>query len=130
MITARKVATTATLTAALLLAATATANAATYSFACKTPRFFGSAPCGSPFTVHANEIVRVNLVSSGGHEVLFSGYVEDDEVGETGYLHPGAAETVLWQNNRGHDVTMEVYARTASDDHIEVLAQGNYRVEP
>jgi hypothetical protein len=106
------------------------AYADTESFACKTPRFFGSTPCGAPFTVHPHDIVRVNLVSSGGHKVEFSGYVDGEHVGDTDYLHPGAVETYLWQNNGTNDVTMQVYAKTRPSDRTEVLAQGNYRIEP
>lgn len=118
------------MTTTLLLVCASAAYADTESFACKTPRFFGSAECGAPFTVHPHDIVRVNLVSSGGHEVYFAGYVDGDYVGDAGYLHPGAAETFLWQNNRTNDVTMQVYAKTHPTDHTEVLAQGNYRIEP
>ncbi|MGQ0574293.1 MAG: hypothetical protein ACT4RN_08820 [Pseudonocardia sp.] len=116
---------------ATMLLGAGVANAATYSFACKPPQFVGSGPCGGPFVVRANDIVRVNLVSSGGHKVLFYAYVDGSKVGETDLLDPGAAEAVAWQNNTGHDVTVQMYAKTAYDDYeVQVLAKGNYRVEP
>ena len=106
------------------------ANAETYSFSCRLPRLGTSADCGAPVVMQPNDIFHINLVSSGGKEVTFCGKADGKLVNCIKQMHPGQAETVLWQNSSPKPITMQAEAKAENfPPYVHVLAQGNYRVE-
>lgn len=117
----------ASVVAGLALAAPAQA-AGTYQFSCSIGRL-GQDPCGSQITVPNGEILRVNLVSSGGKSVSFCARNAEngDDLGCTANeVNPGAAETTIWQNGTGNALNIQVYAD--ADDVVNTVANGNFRV--
>lgn len=112
---------------ALLWSAPAALAAGDYNFSCDIGRY-GADPCGPSITVPNGEILRVNLVSSGGKMITFCATAADggNEFGCADGINPGAIETTVWQNDTGS--TTDVQIRADADGLVNTLAQGNYRV--
>ena len=113
--------------AGLAFAPTAQA-AGQYSFSCSIGRY-GADPCGAAFDVRVGEIVRVNLVSSGGKSVGFC--ATNASTGATYQctaknINPGAVTTTVWQNHTSSTRRVRMTADAAS--LVNVTANGNFLV--